>query len=689
MEPEVVFTGLKLFNDPVTVGDETKLLAENISHLSEIVFDHKQSSFTVDFAVLSYIRSDLNKYAYKLEGFDEKWNYVQNPSAIYTNLPAGNYTLLARGSNNDGVWSGRDARIAIKVLPPWWDTWLARMVFFLAAISVLFFVIRFFWLRDNFRRQAELQRSKLDFFTNISHEIRTHLTLVGGPIELIEKQAEAGTKTMDLARIAKNNSDRLLRLVNELLDFRKLESGKTSLRLDNRDIVSFLVEIQGAFVDFAGRKHIQSEFQSNSQWINLWFDPDQLQKVFFNLLMNAYKFTDDHGTVKLSVLENVDSVSIKIIDNGPGIAPKYLEKLFQNYYQVYDFGQKNTGYGIGLALSREVVNAHKGLLEIESKQDPPGESGTTFTVTLLKGRAHLDGHHVCSDDPSLSQAISPGVDAEPKEELIDRDKNIVLIVEDNVEMRAYIKSVLGEEYFILEAGNGLEGFTLANESIPDLIVSDFLMAGMDGLELCEKIKSNERTSHIPVILLTAKQEDTHLRSLDAGANAYIAKPFDSNLLMSAIRNIFKTRQDMQLRYSKLIRFGKGIEDEVVEPEEKFLKKIVDYLEENIESTGIGIPEIANYVGMSKSSLYRKLKATTSLTIHDIIRTVKLRKAVSLLQQNDLAIYEVASRAGFADSKHFSKVFKKEFGVAPSEFVASKKSESESVKISREDLLNDN
>ena len=674
----VVFTGLKLFNTPVRIGGPDELLQKDISLAREITFTHAQNIFTIDFALLNYIKPEKNTYAYRLEGFEKDWNYVKTSSATYTNLPPGTYTFVVKGANNDGIWSKAPSRIAIHVLPPVWKTWWAYCLYVIAALAAVLFITRYFYMTALFKREHELHQVKLNFFTNVSHEIRTHLTLIQGPVEGLMLARQHDEEVQANLSLVRKNASRLLRLVSELMDFRKAETNHLALHVTRNDLVPFL---RGVFRDFSfisQHRNIESVFEYDAEDIPLYFDAGQMEKVIFNLLSNAYKFTHDGGKVSLKVSGHGDEVKIRIEDDGIGIAPQYLGKLFANFFQIYDHGKQNTGYGIGLALSKSIVELHKGELTVESTVEQQNRKGRTcFTITLRKGHAHFAPEQletqvtVATDDGNLLAEAGALPLPEP-----DGDKPVVLLVEDNEEVRAFVAGALGERYRIVQAENGEQGWATATECIPELIISDVMMAEMDGLALCTKLKADERTSHIPVILLTAKASLNHqLSGLETGADAYIPKPFSIQLLELNVRNLLASRKLMQQKYSRQITLQP--QNVVIESvAEQFLARIVAITEELMDNPDFGVAMLAEKIGMSQSVLYKKLKAVTDLSVNDFLKSIRLKRAAQLLQQQKMTIYEVAYAVGYDDRKYFSREFKKQFGKTPTEYAT----ESREVKI---------
>lgn len=675
----IVFTALRLFNKPVSIGDAQQLLARDISLTKTLKFRHDQNVFSLDFALLNYIKSNKNKYAYKLEGFDQSWNYVSVPSATYTNLQAGTYTFWVKGANNDGVWSP-PISLEIEVLPPFWKTWWAYGLYAVAIAALIFFIARFFFLRALLKRDEELHQTKINFFTNVSHEIRTHLSLILGPVEKLISQTTDEPKISQQLLQVKRNADRLLLLVTELMDFRKAETGHTQLHVSKENIVLFLNDIYTSFQSLAASRGTKTAFWSETENIDLYFDKEQLGKVFFNLLSNAHKFTAEGGHISLIIREKKELVEIKVIDNGKGIAAENLDKLFVNFYQENDYGAQNTGYGIGLALSKSIVELHKGSLGVESGkvtcENGQQESRTCFTVRLLKGQNHFQAASIKAERQQPQVPFdAPFI---PVPTLVSETESVksaglptytVLLVEDNDEVRAFVKESLSQQYHVVESVNGQKGWEAAIEIIPDLIISDVMMPEMDGFALCSQLKTDERTSHIPVILLTAQTSTTHqIGGLERGADAYLTKPFSLKILELHIRNLLASREKMRRKFSQfVIQLPKAAE--MGGMEDPFLKKIIQIVEIHLDHPDFDVQALSTEVGMSVSVLYKKLKALTDMSVNDFVKSIRLKKAAQFLQQNNMTVYEVAYAVGYTDRKYFSKEFKKQFGKVPSEYAA--------------------
>ncbi|MCS3799421.1 two-component regulator propeller domain-containing protein [Niastella sp. OAS944] len=705
--PPVVFTGLKLFNKPVGIRDESGLLQSAMSYTRRIDFAAAQNIFTIEFAALNYIKSGKNRYAYKLDGFEKDWNIVDNPAATYTNLPSGRYTFLVRASNNDGVWNNEPARLEIVVHPPLWKTWWAYLIYFIVAVLLLYITIRFFRRQARLERdlyyehqqkmqQEELHQQKIDFFTNISHEIRTPLTLIVGPVEnLLANTPVDSTVNRQLA-LVKKNADRLIRLVSELLDFRKAESGNMQLSVSEGNIVAFTRTIFLSFRDLANSRSITYMFMPLVNVIEIadnitcWFDPVQLEKVLFNLLSNAFKFTSEGGDITVVVREdNEKELLIAISNSGPVVPKEQQEKLFNRFYQMGNT-PKGLGTGIGLALSKSIIEAHGGRIEIESASvNDDDQNGTTcFTIYLPLGKAHFTKEQLTGATgirnamvekqtaPGIEVAITPMVE---EENATTTAKPSLLLVEDNDDIRQMIRNALSAQYDITEASNGASGWQTVTELIPDLVISDVMMEGEDdGFTLCDRIKTDERTNHIPVILLTARAApSSQITGLQTGADAYITKPFFIQVLELQVRNLLSLRNINREKFTRQITLQPPAQlafatepPEAPTAETLFLQKLVAMVEENMEDPEFGVPVLLKKAGMSQTVLYRKLKALTDMSIADFIKSVRLKKAAELLRQpgNDISIAEVAYRVGFSDRKYFSKEFRKQFGQSPTEFI---------------------
>ncbi len=686
----IVFTGLKLFNKPVIVNGEDQLLKEDISSTKSITFEHDQNHFTIDFALLNYIKPDKNRYTYKLENYDEEWNEVSNPFATYTNLPSGAYTFLVKGQNNDGTPGGSLASIDIHILPPIWASWWAYCAYAMVFSVILFLTVRYLIIRALLKRSEDIQQMKLGFFTNISHEIRTPLTLILGPLENLAKSTQDEPELHKQVLPIKNNADRLMRLITELMDFRKADSGYLKLNISQENIVSFSKEIFFAFQHLASSKQIHYTFDCSKEEIPLFFDKIQMEKVLFNLLSNAFKFSNDGGSISFSIEDQSQYVAIRVRDNGKGIPYNSQHKLFSNFFQVDDQGSNHIGSGIGLALSKSVVEAHHGKIGIESHPATGTKAGDTcFTVSLKKGNAHFKPEELQENSSYEhavinSSAVISSIRAEVSEENQLQQttdqlpgetgksnatvKETLLIVEDNPEIRDLMVNLMKPKYQVEESVNGLKGWETAIELLPDLIICDIMMPVMDGLELCRRLKTDERTSHIPVILLTARSSHVHqVSGLETGADSYITKPFSTTLLDLHVKNLLQSRAMMRQKYASEITLQP--QNIVIgNTDQAFLEKVLKYIEANMADQEVGVPELATELGMSQPILYKKIRAITDLSVNDFIKTIRLKKAAQLLEHKRYTISEIAYLVGFNDPKYFSREFKKQYGVTPKVFI---------------------
>lgn len=686
----VVFTGLRLFNNAVAINGEDDLLRQNINQTKRIVFTHKQNVFSIEFALLNFIKSSKNKYAYKLKGFDKDWNEVTTASATYTNLPSGTYTFLVKGANNDGVWSS-PASIELKILPPFWLTWWAYCLYVLLFAAILFLIIRFFFLRELLKKEDELHQVKLNFFTNVSHEIRTHLTLIMAPVEkLMDKNDENSFVHQQLTQV-KSNANRLLKLVSELMDFRKAETNHFKLHVERHNLIPFLQDIYNSFREMSLTKHITVSFMHNAEEVPLYFDKEQLEKVFFNLLANAFKFTPEGGRITLLAEQKDNKVTVTVTDNGRGIAPEYLDKLFTNFFQVADHGMQNTGYGIGLALSKNIVELHKGTIAVASEPSTADKEGkTVFTVTLLQGNLHFANEY-----PVSTSAVTKSIAAEQapaalqhqplNKQVPDNEKTYtVLVAEDNAELRLLMQETFAGQYNVITCENGLIGWNTAAEQIPDLIISDVMMPEMDGFTLCEKLKTDERTSHIPVILLTAKSsQNDQVSGLETGTDIYLTKPFSTKILALNVRNLLAAREKMRERFSNQISLLPDVAAATVNDtaitftnpvDQEFLEKVIQIVNDHMEDPDFGVEKLSRKVAMSAPVLYKKIKAVSNMSVNDFVKSLRLKKAAQLLLETDLTVYEVSYNVGYNDRKYFSKEFKKQFGKLPSAFKGNEEAE---------------
>ncbi|MFD1631403.1 hybrid sensor histidine kinase/response regulator transcription factor [Pseudopedobacter beijingensis] len=668
-KPKVVLTKLKLSGDrEVLVNDATNILNESIGFVKKIGIPYNEKVFSVDFAVLDYITSSKNKYAYKLDGIDKQWNYLEKPTISFNNLSDGDYTLLFKGANNDGVWSNENV-LKIKIYPPFWKSWWAYLIYIAVLFAIAFVSIRYFIIRQLLHKEHEIHQLKIAFFRNVSHEIRTPLTLISGPLQkLITENQENNYLNYQLLGIHKHVK-RLTKLINELLDFSKVEAGKMDLRVQPVNIVEFVHQIYQAYSYEASEKALDYIFESPKAEIIVFIDRSQMEKVIYNLLSNAFKFVPYEGKIIISIAEDNEKLYIRIKDSGKGIAPENRAKIFADFYQE-ESEQRNAGTGIGLALSKSIVRLHDGDLEVEDST-----TLTVFKLSLKKGSTHFADFQVVKTEeyiavtqPNLEIEIPQGTENTKAEIPVGKHLPYILVVEDNREVRDFIISTLKNKYQVRTAENGAQGLELALDIIPDIIISDVMMPVMNGIDFCRTIKSDDRTNHIPVILLTARSgEADELEGLKTGADLYMAKPFTIDKLLYSLANLINLQHSLREKFTQKLSLEPNTP--VIEhPDGHFIEKVLKVLEENINNPDFGVNEFAYEIGMSTPVFYKKIKAVTGLTVNNFIKSFRLKRAVQLLDQKAGTISEVAYIVGFTDPKYFSKEFKKQFGKTPSEYI---------------------
>jgi signal transduction histidine kinase/DNA-binding response OmpR family regulator len=576
-------------------------------------------------------------------------------------------------------------------MPPFWKSWWAYLLY-AGFIAGLLYLAREYSLsrarlqnnalleRVHREKDAEINNLKIKFFINISHEIRTPLSLILAPLEKLVRSADPSPEIKRNLEIMYSNALRLFNLINQLLDFRKIETGNVHLNVAPYDVISVSEEIKKAFEENAAIKNIALTLESNVNTLQLWFDPDSYEKIMFNLLSNALKFTPPGGKVRIVIQHTEDGSGCEILvhDNGIGVASDKLEKLFDRFYQVDSksfLKHDNIGSGIGLSIVKNLVELHKGEITVEST---PGEF-TQFRMIFPLGKSHLENNYniTLTENPlPFSMNIRAGgpvyevPDSDTSRAIHEtRNKYRILIVEDNPEIRYYLKQSLQADYEILEASHGKSGYKQALQHIPDLVITDVMMPEMDGIELCRALKSELLTQHIPIVILSARStiEDT-LEGLDTGADDYVPKPFNEQILLAKIKTLLANRQKLIERYKHLQY--KELETEEVDPleiEDPFVSRLVSYIKLNLSDEGLNNEKIELHFKTNKMQLYRKLKAVTGWSVNNLIREIKIREATRLLKDSEMNISEIAYNLGFSDPLYFSKYFKKEMGVAPQQF----------------------
>ena len=679
MLPNVMFTGLSLFDEAVKVGQSyggRVLIEKELNDVENVEFDYKQNIFSVSFASDNYNLPEKTQYMYKLEGFNNDW--LTLPLGVhnvtFTNLAPGKYVLRVKAINSDGYVGIKEATLGIVVNPPFWMSWWAYLLYTVGLVIVLF-LARYRMLkreREKFHLQQienevakneEINNMKFRFFTNVSHELRTPLTLIISPLEGMLKETTDELQSTRL-QLMYRNAQRLLHLVNQLLDFRKGEMSTHQLSLSEGDIISYVHSVCNSFLLMADKKHIQFSFFSGIDTFSMAFDADKVGKIVMNLLSNAFKFTPEGGRVTV-MIEHVagtpDILEIKIADTGIGISDVDKEHIFERFYQAGHKGvEETTGNGIGLSLVRDFVTLHEGEVKVF---DNIG-MGSVFVIQFPV--KHVETQVQLPEETGMSAGDEE--DKEMKEEAREETERknfpLLLIVDDNEDFRIFMRYSLELQYRVKLAVNGKEAWEMMQEELPDLVISDVMMPQMDGNELCRLIKQDKRTAHIPVILLTARQNtEAKLEGLQTGADDYVTKPFNMTILVLRIRKLIELS-----RYHRVTqRMIDPAPSEIVitSLDEKLIEKAIKYVEDNMSRTELSVEELSRELGMSRVHLYKKLLQITGKTPIEFIRVIRLKRAAQLLRESQLHVSEVAFEVGFNNPKYFSRYFKDEFGVLPS------------------------
>jgi signal transduction histidine kinase/ligand-binding sensor domain-containing protein/DNA-binding response OmpR family regulator len=696
--PPIRLTDFRIFH-------ESFKLDTAIQFKKTITLHHDQNAFSFTFAALNFTNPEKNQYAYKMEGFHDDWIHIGNErTASFTNLDPGQYVFRVKGSNNHGRWNQEGASIKVIILPPWWRSKPAYALYLLLFGTVLFTGWKFQMNRLRLKHQLELEHleaTKLQevdhlksrFFANISHEFRTPLTLILGPIQKWLPRLRNHDLKQDL-QLMQRNANRLYRLINQLLDLSRLESGSMILQAREENIVPLLRGYVQSFESQAKLKKISLTFSAEQESINLYVDREKIEKIIYNLLSNAFKFTPEGGHISV-VIHNPpvsplpsggasrtgiykggnekgseEYIEISVSDTGKGIPADKIDRIFDRFYQVDDSSiRDHEGSGIGLALTRELVELHHGKITVKSVLG----TGTTFTIWLPLGKEHLqDKEIVTTAIPETSQSAVESVSEQEisgSQQLRTRKKlPLILVVEDNSDVRFYIRGYLEPFFAILEAADGKEGLQTAIEEIPDLIISDVMMPEMDGFEFCKKIKTDQRTSHIPVILLTARAaSQDKIDGLETGADDYVIKPFEAKELQVRVKNLIAQREKLRIHYLQSLKLEAG-QLQVISADEAFLNKSILAADKNLSDPEYSMEQFAREVGFSLSQLARKLESITGLTPSLFLRSRRLLHARLMLDKKAGNIAQIAYQCGFNNLSYFSRSFKIQFGQLPSEYI---------------------
>jgi signal transduction histidine kinase/ligand-binding sensor domain-containing protein/DNA-binding response OmpR family regulator len=680
--PKVVFTDIRLFNREVKIDsiyNHNRILTKALNQTEKIELEYGQNIFSISFSSMNYILPEKTTYMYMLEGFNPNWLVADANKVTYTNLAPGRYTLKVKAVNSDGFGNDESSELQIIIHPPFWLSPLAYVLYFLLAIGILLLVRRQLLrsergkyqlakIEQEAQQKHEIDDMKLRFFTNISHELRTPLTLIISPLENMIKTMNDRDQKQRLEMVYRN-AIRLLNMVNQLLDFRKSDVKGHQLNYSQGDIIEFIRNISTSFIEFSEKKHVHLTFFSGIKELSVIFDEDKMGKIMMNLLSNAFKFTPTGGRVDIELTllpadnEQQERLEIKISDTGIGIKDEDKEHIFERFYQVQhkDYNRFG-GSGVGLHLAKEFVTLHKGTIDVV---DNIGQ-GSVFIVTLPVIR--IPNGQVYTPQESESREIPvadlTGEESEHEEHKGDKQP-VILIVDDSDDFRLFMKDSLKSEYHVKEASDGAKAWEIIPALQPDIIVSDVMMPEVDGIELAKRVKSDIKTSHIPLILLTARSaEEQELEGLDSGADDYITKPFNFEILSLRIKRLLQLRQKRQERFNGKLEISPS-EITITSLDEKLMQKALQYVESNISRCELSVEELSRELGMSRVHLYKKLISITGKSPIEFIRIIRLKRAAQLLRESQQNVSEIAYQVGFNSPKGFSKYFKEEFGVLPS------------------------
>ncbi|WP_320113309.1 two-component regulator propeller domain-containing protein [Draconibacterium orientale] len=683
---KIVLTNFKIFNQNIEVNQpfhKRIILDKSVTFSKQITLKHKENVFSVEFAAIGYFHPEKNNFQYQLSGFNNQWMEVNRGmhELTFTNLNPGDYQLRIRVSNDNSNWREMNPPLTIKILPPFWETGYAYLLYFLLIAGLLFITWKILAERQRLKFEAEQEHREAErihqvdtlktrFFTNISHEFRTPLSLIIAPIDKLIENSKNDDDRKHLILIQRN-ARRLMAMVNQLLDFRKMELQKIKVKKDWGEIIGFIHEISASFQDLMESKNIAFQFSSSHKSLYTYFDQDKTDKIVSNLLSNACKFTKNGGKINVAIELNSSAekpvLTIKVSDTGIGIAREQQMQIFNRFYQTDNSETEiNQGSGIGLSMVKEYLTLLGGDVNVDSQLN----AGSTFTVEIpvelftdeeIAANKQLE----TTEHKTYKQHASATTDKAPA---FDQAKKTLAIVEDSSDLRFYLKENFKDTYNIIEAENGAEAWATFEKQLPDIVISDVMMPQMTGVELCAKIKSNRKTRHIPVVLLTAKTDSAPaVEGYKSGADAYLTKPFDFKVLESRIENLLHSREQLRVSYQSIT--GLNPEKITIDSEdEKFIKKALKIVETNLAEASFTVEDFGAQMGMSRVSLYKKLLALTDRTPIEFIRVIRLKQAAHLLETSQLSVAEVAYRVGFNNPRYFSKYFSQEYEMLPSEYI---------------------
>lgn len=676
--PYLALVQFKLFNRDVAISPKGPL-TKNINLMEELELRHNQNFITIEFAALDYVDPDNILYSYKLDGFDKEWVYAGNQRvANYTNLSRGKYLFRVKSTNSDGVWTSNERLLAIEVLPPFWSTTWAYLIYILIALLIFYSVFRilyaFYKMRNKIVLEKQESEMKTRFFTNISHEIRTPLTMIVSPIENLLQNPSTPEPVQKQLKLVSKNTNRLLNMVNQILDFQKIEH--TSLTVAKIELVPFVESIYTSYAENALLRKIDYQFENRAGNPIIWADPEAVEKMVMNLLSNAFKYTHSGQSIHLALLDENGYVGIQVRDSGIGISREKQERLFRRF-ESYNEDKSKPSTGIGLSIVKELAEKHQARIVVNSEE----KKGSCFTVFFKKGVDHFGSNVAIRDtlhvSPPFEQSeFHESTRVQVQDDESSHDYPTVLVVEDDQDLRGFIRSILEDEYEVHEASNGSEGYDMAVRLIPDFIISDIMMPEVDGMELLEKVRKNPHTSHILFLLLTAKTTlDSQLEGFECGADEYITKPFSVSYFKARVKNLLQRRSELQELYrnrnssTSLVPFELlGIQEASVnEKDMEFIQTVNRFIEEHMGSNDFVIEDMAIEVGMSRTVFFKKLKGLTGLAPVEYVRDVLMQYAAEFLLTHEGTIKEVSYMVGMNDTRYFTKCFKKKYNMTPSEY----------------------
>ncbi|NDV81250.1 hybrid sensor histidine kinase/response regulator transcription factor [Bacteroides sp. 51] len=704
--PPVLFSRLYVANQEVIPGEHS-ILKNSLDNTQDLVLTHKENIVSIQYAALDYTNPANVQYAYMMEGLDKQWTYADKlRSATYTHLPKGKYTFKVRSTNSDGVWVENTRSLNVEILPSFWETPLAYslyviciILFILVAVYVLFTIYR---LKHEVSIEQQVSDIKLRFFTNVSHELRTPLTLIAGPVECVLKNKDLPAEAREQLLVVERNTNRMLRLVNQILDFRKIQNKKMKMQVGRVNVVPFVRKVMDNFESIAEEHHIDFVLETEKDDLYLWVDDDKLEKIIFNLLSNAFKYTANGKMIAVFIREDQDTVTIEVRDQGIGIADNKKGSIFVRFENLMDknlFNQSSSS-GIGLSLVKELVEMHKAVISVDSKL---GE-GSSFKVEFLKGRDHYDESVeyiledsnkvtvfekvVDEDNPSVTEEVLIG-----NTTARNHPQQVMLLVEDNQELRHFLRSIFSQKFKVIEAVDGMEGWDKALKFLPDIIISDVMMPEKDGIEMMKELHADVTTSHIPIVLLTAKTAiESKLEGLELGADDYITKPFSATYLQARVDNILFRRSKLQAIYranlmgeaptetsgaTPITHAADGVDTSSLSEEDKqpamssidrkFMDKLLELMEKNMDNGDLVVDDFVSELAVSRSVFFKKLKMLTGLAPIEFIKEMRIKRAAQLIETGEFNMTQISYMVGINDPRYFSKCFKQKFNMTPTEY----------------------